>query len=254
MAQSKQKYYTDCRLRALRFSVGDHIILHMSPIKGVIRPSELLKGRPHNIDLILTEVDLPSISGYSLLTLIMEHDICKNIPVLMMSSNDSVSTVYRCMLKGSVSTVYRCMLKGAADFHVKPVKKNELNNLGQHVWRTRSEPLDESVAQPKVEATAENNACSNHSSGYKACVQRNRECIEKRSDAQSSCTKPELENEEDNAEDLLESTQPNRNASLPNAAELEMELLYEASNRLRMSENDARAPIKDANAMVSFIA
>ncbi|KAF3677726.1 hypothetical protein FXO38_03628 [Capsicum annuum] len=182
------------------------------------------------------EVDLPSISGYSLLTLIMEHDICKNIPVLMMSSNDSVSTVYRCMLKGSVSTVYRCMLKGAADFHVKP------------------EPLDESVAQPKVEATAENNACSNHSSGYKACVQRNRECIEKRSDAQSSCTKPELENEEDNAEDLLESTQPNRNASLPNAAELEMELLYEASNRLRMSENDARAPIKDANAMVSFIA
>ncbi|KAM3398165.1 hypothetical protein P3S68_001679 [Capsicum galapagoense] len=84
------------------------------------------------------EVDLPSISGYSLLTLIMEHDICKNIPVLMMSSNDSVSTVYRCMLKGSVSTVYRCMLKGAADFLVKPVKKNELNNLGQHVWRTRS--------------------------------------------------------------------------------------------------------------------
>ncbi|PHU29792.1 Two-component response regulator-like APRR9 [Capsicum chinense] len=221
------------------------------------RPSELLKGRPHNIDLILTEVDLPSISGYSLLTLIMEHDICKNIPVLMMSSNDSVSTVYRCMLKGSVSTVYRCMLKGAADFLVKPVKNNNNNNNKPSVFPPSGvwgEPLDESVAQPKVEATAENNACSNHSSGYKACVQRNRECIEKRSDAQSSCTKPELENEEDNAEDLLESTQPNRNASLPNAAELEMELLYEASNRLRMSENDARAPIKDANAMVSFIA
>lgn len=45
-------------------------------------------------------------------------------------------------------------------------------------------PVDESVAQQKVEATAENNACSNHSSGYKACVQRNRECIEKGSDAQ----------------------------------------------------------------------
>ncbi|PHT38259.1 Alanine aminotransferase 2 [Capsicum baccatum] len=101
-------------------------------------------------------------------------------------------------------------------------------------------PLDESVAQPKVEATAENNTCSNHSSGYKACVQRNRECIEKGSDAQSSCTNTELDNEEDNAKDLLESTQPNRNASLPNAAELEKELLYEASNRLRMSKNDAR--------------
>ena len=43
---------------------------------------ELLKGRPHNIDLILTEVDLPSISGFALLTLIMEHEICKNIPVI----------------------------------------------------------------------------------------------------------------------------------------------------------------------------
>ncbi|KAM3248911.1 two-component response regulator-like APRR5 [Capsicum annuum] len=120
----------------------------------------------------------------------MEHDICKNIPVLMMSSNDSVSTVYRCMLKGSVSIVYRCMLKGAADFLVKPVMKNELKNLGQHVWRRRSAsgssqgPLDKSVAQPMVEATTENNACSNHSSDYKACVQRNQEGIEKRSDAQ----------------------------------------------------------------------
>lgn len=45
---------------------------------------EILKGRPHNIDLILTEVDLPSISGYALLTLIMEHEICKNIPVISM--------------------------------------------------------------------------------------------------------------------------------------------------------------------------
>lgn len=45
---------------------------------------ELLKGRPHNVDLILTEVDLPSISGYALLSLIMEHDTCKNIPVISM--------------------------------------------------------------------------------------------------------------------------------------------------------------------------
>ncbi|CAN4089459.1 unnamed protein product [Withania somnifera] len=215
----------------------------VAAVSDGLKAWELLKGRPHNVDLILTEVDLPSISGYALLTLIMEHDICKNIPVIMMSSNDSVSTVYR------------CMLRGAADFLVKPVRKNELRNLWQHVWRRRSAscssqgPLDESVAQQKVEATAENNACSNHSSGYKACVQRNRECIEKGSDAQSSCRKPELENEEENAEDLPESIQLNRNASLPKAADLEKTQFFEANNRMRMSENDARAPIKDAKAM-----
>lgn len=42
----------------------------------------MLKRRPNSIDLTLTEVDLPSISGFALLTLIMEHDICKNIPVI----------------------------------------------------------------------------------------------------------------------------------------------------------------------------
>ena len=45
---------------------------------------ETLKGRPHNIDLILTEVELPSISGFALLNLAMEHDVCKNIPVISM--------------------------------------------------------------------------------------------------------------------------------------------------------------------------
>lgn len=38
----------------------------------------------------------------------------------------------------SVSTVYKCMLRGASDFLVKPVRKNELKNLWQHVWRRQS--------------------------------------------------------------------------------------------------------------------
>lgn len=45
---------------------------------------ETLKSRPHSIDLVLTEVELPSISGFALLTLVMEHDVCKNIPVISM--------------------------------------------------------------------------------------------------------------------------------------------------------------------------
>nr|KYP38611.1 Two-component response regulator-like PRR95 [Cajanus cajan] len=170
----------------------------VAAVSDGLKAWELLKGRPHGVDLILTEVDLPSISGYALLTLIMEHDICKNIPVIMMSSQDSISTVYK------------CMLRGAADYLVKPIRKNELRNLWQHVWRRQSSttgingPQDESVAQQKVEATAENNAASNRSSGDAACIQRNKELIEKGSDAQSSCTKPDLEAESGPVDDMQE--------------------------------------------------
>ncbi|KAG7980466.1 hypothetical protein I3843_05G183800 [Carya illinoinensis] len=163
---------------------------------------EILKRRAHNIDLILTEVDLPSISGFALLTLIMEHEICKNIPVIMMSSQDSVSTVYK------------CMLRGAADYLVKPIRKNELRNLWQHVWRRQSsnvgknDPQDESVGQENAEATSENNAASNRSSGHMARGQRNNELIQKRSDSQSSCTKPELETEGGPMDNMKEFSQP----------------------------------------------
>ncbi|KAK6260485.1 hypothetical protein SCA6_014959 [Theobroma cacao] len=145
---------------------------------------ETLKGGPHNIDLILTEVELPSISGFALLTLVMEHDICRNIPVIMMSSHDSISMVLK------------CMLKGAADFLIKPVRRNELRNLWQHVWRRHSlgggrVPHNLPATEHEVEATAENNAESNQSSDYGSSTQKNKEG----SDTQSSCTTPYLEAE-----------------------------------------------------------
>lgn len=40
--------------------------------------------------------------------------------------------------RDSISMVLKCMLKGAADFLIKPVRRNELRNLWQHVWRRHS--------------------------------------------------------------------------------------------------------------------
>ncbi|KAL0452367.1 UNVERIFIED_CONTAM: Two-component response regulator-like APRR5 [Sesamum latifolium] len=208
---------------------------------------EVLKERSQSIDLILTEVELPSISGYALLTLIMEHDVCKNIPVIMMSSHDSVSTVYK------------CMLRGAADFLVKPIRKNELRNLWQHVWRKQASrsavglgPPEESEAQQKVEATAENNDVSNHSSGYMACIQRNRECIEKGSDAQSSCTKPELETEGADVEHVHTLSQPKAAKCLSNEMniytqeECHQESRKTQAHDIKAGESEAMAS-RDAN-------
>ncbi|KAM3698820.1 hypothetical protein ACB098_06G215800 [Castanea mollissima] len=42
-------------------------------VSDALKAWETLKGRPHNIDLELTEVELPSIFGFALLTFVMEH-------------------------------------------------------------------------------------------------------------------------------------------------------------------------------------
>lgn len=84
---------------------------------------KILEDLTNHIDLILTEVAMPGLSGIALLYKIMGHPTRKNIPVIMMSSHDSMGLVFKCLSKGAV------------DFLVKPIRKNELKNLWQHVWR-----------------------------------------------------------------------------------------------------------------------
>eukprot|EP01018_Ginkgo_biloba_P012239 Gb_04978 [translate_table: standard] len=97
-----------------------------SPVTAVgdgLQAWKLLEDPSNHFDLVLTEVVMPSLSGIGLLCKIMSHETCKNIPVIMMSSHDSMGIVFKCLSKGAV------------DFLVKPVRKNELKNLWQHVWR-----------------------------------------------------------------------------------------------------------------------
>ncbi|KAK4762278.1 hypothetical protein SAY87_030162 [Trapa incisa] len=139
----------------------------VAAVSDGLKAWELLKGRHCTIDLILTEVDLPSISGFALLTLAMENDICRNIPVIMMSSQDSIGTVYG------------CMLKGAADYLVKPIRRNELQNLWQHVWRRQSASEDGASSQKGEEKAASNGTYDSLTSS-----QRGEEFMDKGSNAQ----------------------------------------------------------------------
>ncbi|WVZ65669.1 hypothetical protein U9M48_014992 [Paspalum notatum var. saurae] len=181
-----------------------------------VKAWDILKEKSFNIDLVLTEVELPLMSGFLLLSTIMEHDASKNIPVIMMSSHDSVSMVFK------------CMLKGAADFLVKPIRKNELRNLWQHVWRKQlanggpgvhhiqqEENLTERIEQKTGMTKADN---LNKDSPCK-----NRECSEQESDAQSSCTRSELEAESKQTNKNLEYKQPTeRHLSTPSNKNTEL--------------------------------
>ncbi|KAL3839606.1 hypothetical protein ACJIZ3_024197 [Penstemon smallii] len=84
---------------------------------------KILEDLTNRIDLVLTEVVMPCLPGIPLLSKIMSHKMRKNIPVIMMSSHDSMGLVFKCLSEGAV------------DFLVKPIRKNELKNLWQHVWR-----------------------------------------------------------------------------------------------------------------------
>ncbi|XP_009416880.2 two-component response regulator-like APRR9 isoform X2 [Musa acuminata AAA Group] len=134
---------------------------------------EVLKEKRYNFDLVLTEVDIPSLSGIGLLSKIMAAEQCKNIPVIMMSSRDSISVVHKCMLNGAV------------DFLVKPVRKNELRNLWQHVWRRRW--------SSRSTAASDNIAAINHVSVNSGNGSKTGENSD-RGDAQISGSKPEMEN------------------------------------------------------------
>ncbi|XP_078173502.1 two-component response regulator-like PRR95 isoform X2 [Carex rostrata] len=152
---------------------------------------DTLKEKSNNIDLVLTEVELPFMSGFGLLTMIMEHNIFKNIPVIMMSSHDSMSMVFK------------CMLKGAADFLVKPIRKNELRNLWQHVWRRQLASGGTSAIQGSRDVSLENLEIGDKmniekiSGGNEIAenLEKSNELSEQRSDAQSSCTRSDAEAE-----------------------------------------------------------
>ncbi|KAJ0244040.1 Signal transduction response regulator [Hirschfeldia incana] len=84
---------------------------------------KVLEDLNNHIDIVLTEVVMPYLSGIGLLCKILNHKSRRNIPVIMMSSHDSMGLVFKCLSKGAV------------DFLVKPIRKNELKILWQHVWR-----------------------------------------------------------------------------------------------------------------------
>nr|XP_009386543.1 PREDICTED: two-component response regulator-like PRR73 isoform X1 [Musa acuminata subsp. malaccensis] len=117
---------------------------------------KILADLTNHIDLVLTEVVMPGLTGIGLLSKIMNHKTCKNIPVIMMSSNDSMGTVFKCLSKGAV------------DFLLKPIRKNELKNLWQHVWRrchSSSSSGSESGIQTQKSVKSKSSDDSDNNSG-----------------------------------------------------------------------------------------
>ncbi|EYU21181.1 hypothetical protein ABFS82_04G154500 [Erythranthe guttata] len=97
----------------------------VTSVKSPRQVIEALNAQGPDIDIILSEVDLPVSKGLKMLKYIMRDKGLRRVPVIMMSAQDEVPIVVK------------CLKFGAADYLVKPLRTNELLNLWTHVWRRR---------------------------------------------------------------------------------------------------------------------
>ncbi|XP_062187877.1 two-component response regulator ORR5-like [Phragmites australis] len=80
------------------------------------RALEILGSEP-NVCMIITDYWMPEMTGYDLLKKIKESSELKQIPVVIMSS-ENVPT-----------TINRCLEEGAEDFLLKPVRPSDVSRI-----------------------------------------------------------------------------------------------------------------------------
>ncbi|XVE54762.1 hypothetical protein DITRI_Ditri03aG0107700 [Diplodiscus trichospermus] len=102
-----------------------YFLFTVTPVRSARQVIDALNAEGPDIDIILAEVDLPMSKGMKMLKYIMRDKELRRIPVIMMSAQDEVSIVVK------------CLRLGAADYLVKPLRTNELLNLWTHMWRRR---------------------------------------------------------------------------------------------------------------------
>lgn len=102
-----------------------HCSYKVTTVRTARQAIDRLTTQGAEIDIVLAEVDLPVAKGLKMLKCIAREKELRRIPIIMMSSQDEVSVIVK------------CLRLGAADYLVKPLRTNELLNLWTHTWRRR---------------------------------------------------------------------------------------------------------------------
>ncbi|XP_010427564.1 PREDICTED: two-component response regulator ARR9-like [Camelina sativa] len=85
----------------------------------------LVNHQEVEVNLIITDYCMPGMTGYDLLKKVKESSAFKNIPVVIMSSENVPATISR------------CLEEGAEEFFLKPVRLADLNKLKPHMMKTK---------------------------------------------------------------------------------------------------------------------
>ncbi|KAJ8534211.1 hypothetical protein K7X08_007535 [Anisodus acutangulus] len=113
-----------------------------NPNQPCVSPSN---QREVEVNLIITDYCMPGMTGYDLLKKIKESSSLRNIPVVIMSSENVPSRISR------------CLEEGAEEFFLKPVRLSDVNKLRPHMMKTKckshkQEELEIIVTEEKQES------------------------------------------------------------------------------------------------------
>nr|GMD84500.1 two-component response regulator ORR9 [Ipomoea batatas] len=92
---------------------------HPSVLSNHPQPQEV------EVNLVITDYCMPGMTGYDLLKKIKESSYLRNIPVVIMSSENVPSRISR------------CLEEGAEEFFLKPVRLSDVNKLRPHMMKTK---------------------------------------------------------------------------------------------------------------------
>lgn len=106
------------------------------------------------VNLVITDYCMPGMTGYDLLKKIKGTSSLRNIPVVIMSSENDPSRINR------------CLEEGAEEFLLKPVKLADVNKLKPHMMKRKckdqmhaipEQQTEKKQPQPQPQQTLDNN-------------------------------------------------------------------------------------------------
>ncbi|KAG1365454.1 two-component response regulator ORR9 [Cocos nucifera] len=110
-------------------------------------PSVYSDQHDMEVNLIITDYCMPEMTGYDLLKKIKESSSLKDIPVVIMSSENVPSRINR------------CLEEGAEEFFLKPVQLSDMNRLKPHILKGKyKEQHQQEVLQDNSTTSSNNNS------------------------------------------------------------------------------------------------
>ncbi|KAF3327169.1 Two-component response regulator ARR9 [Carex littledalei] len=98
------------------------------------------------VNLIITDYCMPGMTGYDLLKKVKESSSLRDIPVVIMSSENIPSRINR------------CMEEGADEFFLKPVQLSDVSRLKPHILKksTKCEDLNQNKSGTTISSSTNN--------------------------------------------------------------------------------------------------